>query len=118
MIEEVSFNVKWLPGMEDKILKEIPDRIIYDFARTTLDLTFPIMPERTGKMKGTSLARGVQGSNGVYRIGSYTDYASYVYTMPESTNWTTPGTKAHWFDVTLQRFGKSILSEAVERESK
>lgn len=118
MIEEVTFNVKWLPGMEDKILKEIPDKIIYDIARTTLDLTIPIIPERTGKMKGTSLAKGVQGGNGVYRIGSYTDYASYVYEMPESTNWTTPGTKAHWFSETWQRFGKSILDEAIEREFK
>lgn len=118
MIEGITLDVKWLPGMEDKILHEIPDRIVYDFARTTLDMTFPIMPERTGKMKGTSLAHGVQGGNGEYRIGSYTDYASYVYDMPESTNWTTPGTKAHWFEETLQRFGNSILSEAVEREFK
>ncbi len=118
MIEQVSFNVKWLPGTENKILKEIPDRIIYDTARTTLDLSFPIMPERTGKMRGTSLAHGVQGGNGVYRIGSYTDYASIVYTMPESTNWTTPGTQAYWFKETWQKFGQSILQEAIEREFK
>lgn len=118
MIENVSINFEWYPGMENKILKEIPDRIIFDLARTTLDLSFPIMPERTGKMKGTSLSRGVQGGNCVYRIGSYTDYAKYVYVMPEQTHWTTPGTQAHWFHKTLERYGNAILQEAVEREFK
>lgn len=118
MIEEVNITVKWFAGMEDKLLKEIPDRIVYDTARTTLDMTFPIMPERTGKMKGTSLSHGVQGGDCVYRIGSYTDYASIVYELPEYTNWTTPGTKAHWFRETWEKYGDTIVNEAVEREFK
>ena len=118
MIESVNVNFEWLPGMENKILKQIPDRIIFSLARTTLDLSFPIMPELTGKMKSTSLAKGVQGGDGVYRIGSYTDYASYVYVMPQSTHWTTPGTQAHWFHHTLEKYGNIILQEAVEREFK
>lgn len=116
MIDNVNVKFEWYKGMPDEVTKVIPDKIIYDLARTTLDLSFPIMPERTGKMKSTSLARGVQGGNGVYRIGSYTDYASYVYNMPDSTNWTTAGTTSQWFHKTLQKYGNNILKEAVERE--
>lgn len=119
MIENFSIDVKWLPGMENKVLHEIPDRIIYSVARQTLDLTYPTIPELTGKLKQSSLARGVQGGNGVYKIGSYTDYASYVYVKNnEKTNWTTPGTNSHWFTETLQKKGKSILQEAVRKEFK
>lgn len=115
MIDSVNIQVLWEKGAYDKITKEVPDKVVYEIAETTLNLSFPIMPERTGKMKRTSLARGVQGGNGNYKIGSYTNYASYVYVMPENTHWTTPGTEAYWFRNTWQKYGKSIMQEAVER---
>jgi hypothetical protein len=115
MIEEVNVQVIWKKGAYDKITKEVPDRIVYEVARETLDLVMPTIPENTGKMKRTTLARGVQGSNKNYKIGSYTDYAAYVYVMPEKTQWTTPGTNAYWFNQMWQKNGKSIMNSVVER---
>ena len=88
---------------------------MYDISRETLYLVYPTIPERTGKMKQSSLARGVQGGNKNYKIGSYTDYASYVYVMPEKTHWTTPGTNARWFSEYWQNHGKSIANSVIER---
>lgn len=115
MIQTADVKVVWKKGAYDKITKEIPDNIMYGIARETLDLTEPTIPTRTGKMKQTSLAKGVQGGNGNYRIGSYTDYAAYVYVMPQSTSWTTPGTNAQWFNKVWQTSGKSIVDTVVER---
>lgn len=108
-------RVIWEKGAYDKIVKEVPDKIMYDIAAQTLSMTYPTIPEKTGKMRQSSLARGVQGSNKVYRIGSYTDYATYVYNMPDKTHWTTPGTNAEWFNRIWQKSGKSIVSNVVER---
>ncbi len=115
MIETANIKVIWNKGAYDKITKEVPDHIVYEVARETLDLVMPTIPERTGKMKQTTLARGVQGGNKNYRIGSYTDYAKYVYVMPDKTHWTTPGTNAHWFSEYWQKHGKSIVDSVVER---
>lgn len=115
MIENVDVQVIWEKGAYEKLTKEVPDKIVFDIARETLDLTMPTIPERTGKMKGTTLSRGVQGGNKNYKIGSYTDYAAYVYVMPEKTQWTTPGTNAYWFNQMWQKNGKSIMNSVVER---
>lgn len=115
MIQSVNVQVIWEKGAYNKITKEVPDDIVYEVARETLDMTMPTMPERTGKMRQTSLARGVQGGNKEYKIGSYTDYAAYVYDMPQSTNWTTPGTNAQWFMECWQKNSQAILSSVVER---
>ena len=108
-------QVKWLKGAYDKIVDEVPDKIVYDVAAKTLSMTYPTIPERTGDMKRSSLARGVQGSNKHYKIGSYTDYAAYVYVMPDKTHWTTPGTNAEWFNRMWIKNGKSIVANAIER---
>ena len=113
MNEEVI--IKWKPGVKDKITREVPDKIIYDTARTLLDLSFNSIPKRTGKMRMSSLSKGVQGSNSDYYIGSYTDYAKFVYDMPNKTKWTTPGTNSHWFRKYWLEHGKTIFSMVVER---
>lgn len=115
MIDSVNVQVIWEKGAYDKITKEIPDKIVHDIARITLDMTTPTIPERTGKMKRSTLARGVQGGNSNYKIGSYTDYAAYVYVMPEKTHWTTPGTNAYWFREVVQKNIHNIMEQAVER---
>ena len=115
MIESVNVQVLWEKGAYNKITQEVPDKIVYETARETLDLVYPTIPENTGKMKRSSLARGVQGSNKNYRIGSYTDYASYVYVMPPKTHWTTPGTNAYWFSDYWKKHGKTIFNSVVER---
>ena len=107
--------LKWAHGAKDKLNKEIPDKIIYEVARATLDGVQPTIPERTGNMKRTTLAGGVKGSNGDYYIGSYTDYAKYVYERDNNkTNWTTPGTNSYWFKEYWLKNGKSILSTVLE----
>lgn len=113
MIEEV--EVKWLPGAKDKINKEIPDKIIYGVARLTLDGVMPTIPENTGKMRRSTLSAGVKGGNGVYEIGSHTNYAKFVYTKENSrTNWTTPGTNSYWFKEYFLKNGKTILSTVLK----
>lgn len=108
-------TLKWENGAEKKIKDTVPDKIVRDIATITLNTSFPMIPERTGKMRQSTLAKGVQGSNCHYKIGSYTDYASYVYNMPDKTHWTTPGTNGEWFIRTWKMKGKSITSQAVGR---
>lgn len=115
MIKSGSIKVNWGKGVQEEITHNTPKDIMHDIAERTLMMTFPTIPELTGKMKQTSLAHGVQGSNMNYTIGSYTNYASYVYVMPKKTNWTTPGTNAYWFNEVWVKHGKSIVREAVER---
>lgn len=107
--------VKWNKGAKEQLADVVPDKIIYEVARQTLDLTYPTIPEKTGKMKRTSISQGVQGGDGTYHIGSYTNYASYVYVMSDKTHWTTPGTNAHWFKRCWQKSGKSITNTVVGR---
>ena len=115
MIKSESIKVNWIKGVQEEITHNTPDKIMYDIAENTLAITYPTIPELTGKMKQTSLAHGVKGSNLNYTIGSYTNYASYVYVMSKKTNWTTPGTNAYWFNEVWVKHSKSIVSEAVER---
>ena len=88
-------KVNWYPGKKKEVL-EASDKIMYSIARQTLDRTFPHIPMSRRKgvvhMRQTSMSAGVRGSDGNYYIGSYTDYAKYVWVMPRTTNWTEPGT--------------------------
>lgn len=59
---------------------------------------------------------GVQKESTGYSIGSETNYAKYVYTMNDSaTHWSTPNTGSQWYKKVWQKQGKSIISQAVER---
>ena len=108
--------VKWKPGVKEKITNETPDRIMYEIASMTLDMSFTGIPlGKTGNLRKTSKAAGVRGQNGNYYIGSYTNYAKYVWDMPESTNWTTPGTNSQWYKRYWQKHGKSISKNVIER---
>lgn len=115
MIDSVNVELIWEPGAKEKLTEDTPDKIMYEIAAQTLTLTEPTIPYRTGKMHQSTLAKGVQGSNCKYHIGSYTDYAAYVYVMPQSTNWTTPGTNAYWFRETWQKYGNNIIQQSIER---
>ena len=53
--------VKWNKGVKEQLTNVAPDRIIYEVARQILDLTYPTIPEKTGKMKRTSISQGVPG---------------------------------------------------------
>lgn len=117
MIETV--ELKWTPGVQKELTETIPDEIIQEVARDTLELTYPTIPELTGKMKRETKAGGVRGSNGEYWIGSYTKYAKYVYIKDNNkTKWTTPGTNSYWFREYWQKHGKGIIEMVLERNRK
>lgn len=107
---EVVWNPKVMKG-----LTIISDDILYTIAKQTLDLSRPIIPKDTGKMRTSTASGGVRGENGDFYIGSYTSYASHVWGMPESTNWTTPGTNNKWFARTLKQHNAVIVNNAINQ---
>lgn len=113
-----SVKASWYPGAQQK-LKGQPDKVMYAIASITLDMAYPTIPLSNqvgaGKLRQTSKSAGVRGSNNNYHIGSYTDYAKYVYNRPDSTNWTTPGTNPEWYKRMWKKKGNSILDNAVGR---
>ena len=111
-----SIDFNWTPGAQKKILNA-GNVITYAIARQTLDITFPHIPKLTGKMRKTSMAAGVRGKNGDYYIGSYTNYAKYVWVKPKSTNWSEPNTFGKWYEEIWKKQGKSIVDSCVGRYS-
>lgn len=115
---EFEWNNKVLNG-----LQRIPDDILYTIARQTLDRSYNLIPmsaipNHKGFLRLKSIGGGVKGGSGDYYIGSYTNYASRVWSMPESTNWTTPGTNNKWYARTLNKYGKTIIDNAINKSWK
>lgn len=111
---EVQFNSKVMNG-----LKRIPDDILYTIAKQTLDFSQPLIPmsnakNHAGTLRRATSAGGVKGGNGDYYIGSYTNYAKYVWNM-EGVNWTTSGTNNKWFARALKQHGSTIIDSAVNK---
>lgn len=111
-------KVEWAPGAQ-KELETMPDKVVYTIARITLDTTYQHIPlsnqKNAGKLRQTSMDAGVRGSNGNYYIGSYTDYAKYVWNMGSGTNWTTPGTFGKWYEEIFKKNYSKIVNTALER---
>lgn len=111
-----SIKVIWKPGAYEKITNEMPDKVVYTVASMTLDMSYPTIPlGKTANLRKTSKAAGVRGSNKEYYIGSYTNYAKYVWVMPDSTNWSTPGTNGQWYKRYFEKHYNTILKNALER---
>jgi len=119
---EITYEFQW----NNKVLnglQKIPDDILYTIARQTLDRSYPLIPmsnlvNHKGTLRRSSIGGGVKGSSGDYYIGSYTNYASRVWSMPESTNWTTPRTNNKWYARTLNKYGKTIIDNAINKSWK
>lgn len=112
---ELRLNPKVMNG-----LKRIPDDILYTIAKETLDYSQPIIPmskmkNHAGTLRRATSSGGVKGGNGDYYIGSYTNYAKYVWKMPSSTNWTTPGTNNKWFARALEEHQATIIDNAINK---
>ena len=112
---ELRLNPKVMNG-----LKQIPDDILYTIAKETLDYSQPITPmskmkNHAGTLRRETASGGVKGGNGDYYIGSYTNYAKYVWKMPSSTNWTTPGTNNKWFVRALKEHQATIIDNAINK---
>ena len=117
---DVSVEFKWNPRTK-RGLQTIPSTMLYTIARETLDISesTSIIPKDTGRMRTTSMAGGVRNSGlNEYYIGSFTDYASYVWNMPSSTNWTTPGSNNKWYARTLKKHGQTIINNAINQSWK
>ena len=115
---KVDTSVKWYSGKKLKLLN-YPDKITYETARMTLDVSYTKIPLATtvgaGKLRQSSTSAGVRGSKGNYYISSFTNYAIYVLNMGDNTNWSTPGTNGKWYERVWKSQGKQLLNNAIER---
>ena len=114
---KVEFNNKTMNG-----LKRIPNDALFSMAKQTLDLSEPIIPKSNTKNHAGTLRRatasgGVRGGFGDYYIGSYTNYAKYVWKM-ENVHWTTPGTNNKWFVRALKKHQATIIDNAINQSWK
>lgn len=101
-----------------KNLKQLPDKIVYEIARQTLDRvgSMKITPYKTGRMENSMFSNGVKKSNSsIYTIGNYTKYAQYVYKKPQNTKWTNPNSKSKWFDYFWRTQGKNLTNSVIAR---
>lgn len=110
---EITYEFQWNQKVKNG-LDKIPDDILYAVARQTLDMSYPIIPKDTHTMARSSMSGGVRGSNGDFYIGSFTDYAVYPWKM-ENVHWTTPGTNNKWYARTLNKYGKTIIDNAINQ---
>lgn len=114
----VSYQLKWDNKVKNG-LNEIPNDILYMIAKQTLAFSVATIPKDTNKLRATSVAGGVRSCPGGFYIGSFTDYASSVWKMNDSTtNWTTPGTHSQWYARTLKEKGKVITDNAINQSWK
>lgn len=113
---KVSATFNWDKSIKKKI-EQMPNRVVYGIARATLDQvgSMQVTPYLTGNMERTMYAGGVKKDAEGYYIGNFTDYASYVYKMPQSTNWTRPGSRTHWFENVWLQKGEAITNETIAR---
>lgn len=120
---EVYYDFQW-DAKTYKGLQNIPDETMYAIAKETLDRSIPLIPmsnlvNHSGTLRRSSSGGGVRGTNGDYYIGSYTNYASSVWVMPQdTTHWTTNGTGNQWFTRTLKKYGKNIIDSAINKSWK
>lgn len=106
-------SVNWNDKNRKKLLNQ-GNIVTYAVARRVLDISLPNIPLKTGKMRSTSMSAGVRGSNGNYYIGSYTNYAKYVWVMPKSTHWSEPNTFGKWYETNWKKKGKSIVENVIK----
>lgn len=113
---KVSATFNWDKSIKKKI-EQMPDRCMYAIARGTLDIVgaMQVTPYLTGKTEQSMFSQGVRKDADGYYIGNMTDYASYVYKMPQSTNWSRPSTKARWFETVWNQKGEAITNEQIAR---
>lgn len=120
---DASFN--W-NNKTKKALQNAPEKTIRLIARQTLDFTVDskFVPSsegapyripanhRSGELERSTSGGGVKGdyATGIY-IGSFTDYAQYVYGR-QGVHWTRGSTKPKWFEYTWEKYGKGILANA------
>lgn len=113
---EVSCKLEWNKKTKNG-LDRIPNEILHAVAKETLDMTRSkrFIPYKTGKLDETSADYGARKCSDGYCIGSFTNYASSVWKMPQSTNWTNKSSKSKWYAYTLKRYGQTIIDTAISQ---
>ena len=89
------------------------DKVVYNAARATLDMTEGHFPYLTGDLSRGAKALGVRGNDKSYTLGTSVSYGSTVWEYPQSTNWTNPSTLAQWYATVFKNKKESIISQAV-----
>ena len=99
-----------------KRLSEMSDKVMYAFARATIDMTGVTHATAylTGETERSMYARGVQPTQNGYYIGNFTSYAERVYTLNDA-NWSNKLTQPHWFNNILDKYGDMMLENCVKR---
>lgn len=118
MIIDVKLNQKTFNKIQNA-----PDKIVYNIASEVWNQEAnpktSNIPMDTGHMREASHSFGVRGENGVYKIGSPTSYAKYVWVMNNATtHWTTEGTESKWYINFIKKHGKRIITESVKEYMK
>lgn len=113
MSSKLETEVQWNTTNKVRLLNQ-GNKVTYTVARKVLDISFSNIPKKTGEMRKTSTSAGVRGSKGDYYIGSYTNYAKYVWVMPKSTNWSEPNTFGKWYEENWKKKGLSIIESSIK----
>lgn len=114
---KVQAKVRFIRKNLQKV-EQAPDKIMYAIARMALDMSFTKIPKLTGATRQTSTSAGVRKRGNSYVIGSYTDYASYIWDMESrisNVNWSEPGTMSFWYEDTWKKKGQKIKTEAINK---
>lgn len=114
---QVQAKVRFIRKNLQKV-EQAPDKIMYAIASATLDASFKKIPKLHGDTRQTSKAAGVRKRGNSYVIGSYTDYASYIWDLEDrvqDVNWSEPGTMSHWYEDTWKNKGQKIKTEAINK---
>lgn len=110
----MSFDIEIIKELPKDQIKQFEDYVIYEIARTILDLTEGHFPRLSGDLELGSYKVGVVGSNSKYGIGTDVDYAKYVWNYSQDANWTNKNTYAQWYLTTFKNKGEAIVNQAVE----
>ena len=119
----VSISLK-LNNQTLKTIDQLDDKVMYEMARKTLDMSEIHIPKsaivrHAGTLRRVTKANGVRGYNGDWYISSTTNYASRVWNLPDQgTNWTTSRTHSKWFDWTLKHYQKQIIDSSIDKVKK
>jgi hypothetical protein len=100
-----------------KQLAQYCDDVVFNIARATLDFTDTEerFPELSGDLRRAAKAEGVvKEGYASYHLGAEdTDYAYYVWKMPQKTHWTNDRTYAQWYLKVYKEKKEIILDKAV-----
>lgn len=112
-------EISWEKELPVRDIDGFEDEVVYRMARMTLDFTIPHIPYRTGRLKNSSLAFGVQGNNKNYAIGDNINYSKYVWNYDQNTtNWTNPRSYSKWFLTEFNNQKETILNSAITNSYK